>query len=101
MRCAGTSKSPCRGARVYAPGAARARRAREENAVRLSTSYANVYDLTGRRVRTLVQGARNAGPHVVVWDGRDHQGERVASGVYVYRLQSAGRERTRQLVVLK
>ena len=39
-----------------------------------------VYNVTGRRVRTLVKGTWNAGSHAVVWDGRDDSGRRVPAG---------------------
>ena len=39
-----------------------------------------VYDMAGRRVRTLVSGHQAAGSHDVVWDGRDASGQRMASG---------------------
>ena len=45
-----------------------------------------IYDLSGRLVRTLVDGEQGAGLHTVVWDGRDSSGKKVAGGVYFYRL---------------
>lgn len=45
-----------------------------------------VYDLTGRLVRMLIAGEQPAGRHQMVWDGKDALGQRVASGVYLYRL---------------
>lgn len=47
-----------------------------------------VFDARGRQVRTLQQGTLEAGPHRVVWDGRDGSGLEVGSGVYLYRLQA-------------
>lgn len=41
-----------------------------------------VHDLRGRRVRTLVDGAGQPGPHRVTWDGRDDLGRDLPSGVY-------------------
>lgn len=41
-----------------------------------------VYDVRGRRVRTLVDEAQPAGPHRAAWDGRDDQGRNLPSGVY-------------------
>ena len=46
----------------------------------------DVYDLSGRRVRTLVGGPLPAGEQTQVWDGRDRHGNRVRSGVYFVRL---------------
>ncbi|MEZ4386430.1 MAG: FlgD immunoglobulin-like domain containing protein [Candidatus Krumholzibacteriia bacterium] len=47
----------------------------------------DVYDLTGRRVRRLANGAFAAGQHGVDWDGRDDRGRSLASGIYLVRLQ--------------
>ena len=46
-----------------------------------------VYDLMGRRVRTLVDAMQPAGAYQVRWDGRDAAGQPVASGTYFYRLR--------------
>jgi len=45
-----------------------------------------IYNLLGQRVRTLVEGVKEAGPHAVVWDGRDEFGKTLPSGIYLYRL---------------
>jgi CubicO group peptidase (beta-lactamase class C family) len=46
-----------------------------------------VYDVQGRRVRTLLDGWRPAGTHARVWNGEDDSGRPVAAGTYVYRVQ--------------
>jgi hypothetical protein len=48
----------------------------------------DIYDLTGRHVRTLLGGHVAAGRHSVQWDGRDERGSAAASGVYFYRLST-------------
>lgn len=45
-----------------------------------------IYDSSGRKVQTLVNGALATGVHSITWDGRDIHGRRVASGVYVMNL---------------
>jgi hypothetical protein len=60
-----------------------------------------VYDVRGRRVRTLVKEYAPAGFHEVVWDGRDDSGNRVASGVYLYQLRAGGVVETKKMVLLK
>jgi len=50
-----------------------------------------IYDVSGRRVRTLVVGSLAPGRHALRWDGRDASGQEVASGVYFLRL-AAGRD---------
>jgi hypothetical protein len=47
-----------------------------------------VYDVSGRRVRVLSEGMREAGIGDVEWDGRDGSGALVPSGVYFYRLEA-------------
>jgi len=64
--------------------------------------HLRVYAPDGSLVRTLVDGARQSGMwHRVEWDGTDDLGRRVASGVYFYRLESAGEVRTRKMVLVK
>jgi hypothetical protein len=48
-----------------------------------------IFDLRGRLVRTLVDAELDAGVHATDFDGRDDGGISVASGVYVYRLETA------------
>jgi flagellar hook assembly protein FlgD len=51
------------------------------------TARLTVFDVSGRRVRTLVDGSVAAGEHVVVWDGADARGRAVAAGSYFVRLE--------------
>lgn len=57
-----------------------------------------VFDVRGRRVRTLVDGPVQAGRHAAQWNGRDDDGAAVASGVYFYELDVEGQRSTRRLV---
>ena len=61
----------------------------------------DIYDLTGRHVRTLVDGMVGAGWQTVVWDGRGDRGERVASGVYFCWFEAGGVSESRKVVILK
>ena len=58
-----------------------------------------VFDVTGREVRTLVSGTIGAGSHEIEWDGRDQSGNRVSTGTYFYRLETAGQTRSMTLQV--
>ena len=60
-----------------------------------------IYDVRGKRVRTLVSGNVVAGYNEAVWDGRDDSGNRVASGVYLYRLRAGRVVETKKMVMLK
>ncbi len=46
-----------------------------------------IYDLLGRKVRTLVHAFLPAGEHTVIWDGKDTFGVLAASGVYAVNLR--------------
>ncbi len=61
-----------------------------------------VFDVTGRHVRTLIDEMRAADRHVVVWDGRDDGGAAVGSGIYWARLVTArGFRGATKLVMLR
>jgi hypothetical protein len=59
-----------------------------------------VYDISGRRVRTLLSGPREAGRYRAEWDGRGMTGARVAAGVYFFRLAAGGEALTRKVTVM-
>jgi hypothetical protein len=59
-----------------------------------------VYDLMGRRVKTLVSERQAAGRHAVRWKGTNAGGAPVASGVYLYRLETPGDKRLTRTVTL-
>jgi hypothetical protein len=60
-----------------------------------------VYDVAGRRVRTLVDRTMEPGRHSVTWNGIDDNGRMAASGVYFYRLKTGRFSATRKLVLLR
>jgi hypothetical protein len=60
-----------------------------------------VYDVTGRRVATLVDGTVGAGVHDITWAGERDGGGYVASGVYFARLETASAHVVYKLVVAK
>jgi hypothetical protein len=60
-----------------------------------------IYDLRGRRVRTLVDDRLSPGTHSVVWDGRASFGSPVPSGVYLYRLKAGSFTSTRKMTLLE
>ncbi len=60
----------------------------------------DIYDSRGRRVATVLDEVMDAGPGQVVWDGIDHEGRAVSSGVYFLRMsQDALTETVRAVVV--
>jgi flagellar hook assembly protein FlgD len=61
----------------------------------------SIYSLEGRLVRTLVNGTMSAGRHALAWDGRDNNGNSVASGVYLMRLDAFNESASRKIVLAK
>jgi|GEM_PF-2423637 len=61
----------------------------------------SVFDMLGRRVRTLAEGAFSAGVHERIWDGRSDAGMPVSSGLYLYHLEAGSFIQTRQMTILR
>lgn len=61
----------------------------------------DVFDISGRKVVTLLSDSLGAGRHFVEWTGRDADGQRVASGVYFYRMTAGEEEFSKKMVLLK
>jgi beta-glucanase (GH16 family) len=68
----------------------------EAGAVRLE-----VYDIAGRRIRTLVDGWLPQGIQEVRWDGNDDSGRPVAGGIYYYALRIPDGSHVRRMVLLR
>lgn len=60
-----------------------------------------VYNALGQKVRTLLDRTVNAGHHVVKWDGSDDLGNRVSSGLYVYRIAVRTGIRSRKMLLIR
>ena len=60
-----------------------------------------VYDLSGRRIKTLLSETRGVGEQEVSWDGTNSSGARVPSGMYFYRYVTDGQDISRKMTLLK
>jgi len=60
-----------------------------------------VYDVRGRRVKTLFDGERAPGNYVCHWDGKDDRGARLGAGIYLARLRSGGDLLVRKMSLVK
>jgi hypothetical protein len=60
-----------------------------------------IYDVTGRRIRTLDDGKLPAGSFARTWDGRDDGGRPVAAGVYFARLSTTESERSEKVTLIR
>ncbi len=71
-----------------------------------SSVSVSIYNTTGKLIRTLPLGYQSAGFYnsrgrAAYWDGRNENGESVASGVYFYQLQTGDHTELRRMVIVK
>jgi len=60
-----------------------------------------IYNIAAQKVRTLVNEKQDASFYKVVWDGRNDNGESVASGMYFYRLVSGKFSKIEKMTLMK
>ncbi|MCB0270993.1 MAG: T9SS type A sorting domain-containing protein, partial [Calditrichaeota bacterium] len=60
-----------------------------------------IFNLSGQLVRTLVSSDFAAGQHQIVWNGRNDLGEKVASGMYLYRITAGSFVQTKKMMLMK
>ncbi|MCX6831827.1 MAG: cohesin domain-containing protein [candidate division Zixibacteria bacterium] len=60
-----------------------------------------IYNVVGQLVKTLVDDYQPAGQHQVVWNGTNENGERMASGIYLYRFATPDYQKTIRMTLLK
>ena len=61
----------------------------------------SIYDLMGRKVRTLVNDVQNAGYRSVMWNATNDMGRLVSAGVYIYSIQAGDFVQNRKMVLMK
>jgi hypothetical protein len=60
-----------------------------------------VFDISGRKVKTLLRGELTAGSHSIQWNGTDDSGRNVSAGVYVCRMRAGDFQRSVKLALVK
>ena len=68
---------------------------------RESTVHLEVFNISGQRVRSLLQDVMLAGTHRIIWDGRDANGQLVGTGVYILRMQAGEFQQAQRVLLLK
>lgn len=61
----------------------------------------SIYDIAGKKVRTLGADQMDQGLHNLTWDGRDDQGRTVSGGTYVFQVETEGGRVSRTVVLIK
>lgn len=60
-----------------------------------------IYNIIGQRVKTLANEVYQPGSYRLKWDGRNEQGERVASGIYILHLKAGSFVKNQRMVLLR
>lgn len=61
----------------------------------------SIYNLHGRLVILLLSEIKPPGLHSIFWNGRDEKGNRVASGMYFYRIKTGNFAETKRMTILR
>ena len=59
-----------------------------------------IYDMGGRVIKTIVDGAQKPGFYNIKWDATDSSGKKVSQGVYFYELDAGDFKSTKKLILL-
>ena len=60
-----------------------------------------IYDMMGRKVKTLINKTQNAGYRSIIWDATNDYGKPVSAGIYLYQIQAGEYISTKKMVLLK
>jgi hypothetical protein len=66
-----------------------------------AAAEARIFDLSGRRVRSMDLGLRAAGPSAAVWDLKDDDGRAVPAGLYLVRVRAGGLSASARVVIVR
>ncbi|MBD3170366.1 MAG: T9SS type A sorting domain-containing protein [candidate division Zixibacteria bacterium] len=61
----------------------------------------NVFDIMGRKVKTLVDAPMSAGVYEIAWDGTNESGRKVSSGIYFYKMNAGDFNAVKKMTLLK
>ncbi|MEZ4744801.1 MAG: T9SS type A sorting domain-containing protein [Calditrichia bacterium] len=60
-----------------------------------------IYNVLGQLVKVLVDADQTAGFKTAIWDGTNQYGEKVASGIYIYRIKAADFVQSKKMILMK
>jgi hypothetical protein len=61
----------------------------------------SIYNIKGQLVKSLINTYQTQGNHNVIWNGRDNNNKKVASGTYFYKVKASSNEVTRKITMIK
>ena len=60
-----------------------------------------IYNSSGQKIKTLVNGIKSAGDHSIVWNGRNKSGNTVSNGIYIYKMSAENFSVSKKLIFMK
>jgi hypothetical protein len=60
-----------------------------------------IYNVLGKKIRTLVSEQQKSGFHEITWDGRDQFNQSAPNGIYLYTLTTGERRETKRMMLVK
>ena len=61
----------------------------------------NIYNISGKRQRTINLGLLESGTNTVYWDGLTEKGSRTGSGIYLYQIKAGSQVATGKMALIK
>lgn len=61
----------------------------------------SIYDVQGRKIRTIINETHEPGIYEQVWDRKDNQGTKVTNGIYFYRLETNDESAVNKIVLVR
>jgi hypothetical protein len=61
----------------------------------------SIFDITGKRIKTLVNNRQSVGIYTINWNGDNYHGDKVAAGTYYYQLLANNFSKTKSMVLIK
>ncbi len=60
----------------------------------------SIYNIEGRKIKTLKQGFLYKGIHIIKWNGKDENGRRISKGTYFYQLKTSDKRIIKKMILM-
>jgi hypothetical protein len=61
----------------------------------------NIFDMTGRSIKTIAGGQLQSGDHQFIWNGKDEKGNALNSGIYFLRIETGDQTETKKIIMAR
>lgn len=60
-----------------------------------------IYNIKGQKVKTLLDKNLKLGKHILLWNGNDENGNKVANGLYFYKVEQNKETKVKKMILIK